>query len=71
MPHAPHQTTPFRRPSTSWPHDVQPDPAEVGTAFGLELCLAGDGESTPAPHSDASDGDNNSNAPLAAPILCP
>lgn len=76
MPHAPHQTTPFRRPSSSWPQDVQPDPAEVGTAFGLELCLAG-APGNPADGTTARqdepqpDDDGEQGAAPAPPSLCP
>jgi hypothetical protein len=75
MPHVPHQTTPFRRPSSSWPQDVRPDPAEVGTAFGLELCLAGYTADTTAqcPEDAASDGDkrHGNGTAAGAPTLCP
>ncbi len=64
MQHDRHQTTPFRRPSASWAHETEPDPAEVGTAFGLELCLA-DGKRVVA---DDAHGDRDD---TAAPTLCP
>ncbi len=65
MPHVPHQTMPFRRPLNSWPQDLRPDPAEVGTAFGLELCLEG----RPRPRPD--DGVMGANGTPQAPTLCP
>jgi hypothetical protein len=75
MPHVPHQTTPFRRPSSSWPQDLRPDPAEVGTAFGLELCLAAEGDAADAgaaPHQVTSpDGDVGQRTAMGAPTLCP
>jgi hypothetical protein len=64
MAHAPHQTTPFRRPTTSWIQDSRPDPAEVGTAFGLELCL--EGEKSNVGHGQAEGQDEP-----AEPPLCP
>lgn len=76
MPHAPHQTMPFRRPSSSWPQELRPDPAEVGTAFGLELCLAGEADNAAdaprrekqAPNGDSGHEGNNASG---APTLCP
>ena len=67
MSHAPHQTTPFRRPSDSWPHDHQPDPAEVGTAFGLELRL----EDEQAASVKAKPADDAQPDTAVPPTLCP
>ncbi len=39
MPHVPHQTTPFRRPANGNNFEIHHDPADMGTAFGLEMCL--------------------------------
>jgi hypothetical protein len=64
MSHVPHQTTPFRRPSGSWPRESRPDPADVGTAFGLELCLEGEKAKAPSAAGDKS-------TDPAAPPLCP
>ena len=40
MPSTSHQTTPFRRPMSTWLHDGPCDPAAMGTEYGLELSLA-------------------------------
>jgi hypothetical protein len=72
MPHVPHQTTPFRRPSSSWPQDLRPDPAEVGTAFGLELCLAGESADPTSPRQEkAPNGVGGTVTATGAPTLCP
>lgn len=41
MPNKPHQTTPFRRPSSAWVTEAMHDPADMGTEYGLEMRLEG------------------------------
>ncbi len=64
MPHLPHQTTPFRRPSGSWPQETRPDPAEVGTAFGLELSLEGEASKAGRDGGPGTRPDNPETPPL-------
>jgi hypothetical protein len=70
-----HQTTPFRRPTGSWSSENPRDPAEVGTAFGLELCLEGKQPAHDATAGEAvtkTAGDNEPSADEPAPPpLCP
>jgi hypothetical protein len=67
-----HQTTPFRRPTGTWSSETPQDPAEVGTAFGLELCLE---QAQPTTAEPASNNKGESETPsgesLPQPPLCP
>ncbi len=66
MPHVPHQTTPFRRPAYGGSLEVHHDPADMGTAFGLEMCLESL-NGNPAEPVKASDAKRNDPPPTLLP----
>lgn len=67
MPNTPHQTQPFRRPTSHAVTEAAPDPADMGTAFGLELSL----ESAPTPGTGAPLAAGSATTDLPPPPLCP